>query len=128
MTPLDSLRAIGLTNEAIGAALAAASGRPAPSPQRVQDWLSDLRPTPQWVTQAAAAHLCRLWEMERRTVPDDALARCDAAWAARIDRVLGELYAVLSTVPRDVRAHMRTLTVCIRNEVSERLRIELPGV
>lgn len=128
MTPLSSLRAVGLTNEAIGAALAAASGRPAPSPQRVQDWLSDMRTTPRWATQAAAAHLCRLWEAERRTVPDDALARCDAAWAARIDRVLGELYAVLATVPRDVRAHMRTLTVCIRNEVSERLSIEIPGV
>lgn len=66
--------------------------------------------------------------MERRTVPDDVLSRCDAAWAAKIDRVLGELYAVLATVPRDVRAHMRTLTVCVRNEVSERLSIELPGV
>lgn len=128
MTPLASLRSVGLTNEAIGAALAAASGRPAPSPQRVQDWLSELRPTPQWATQAAAAHLCRLWEMERRTVPDAALDRCDAAWAARIDRVLGELYGVLAAVPGDVRAHMRTLTVCIRNEVSERLSIELPGV
>lgn len=128
MTPLSSLRSVGLTNEAIGAALAAASGRPAPSPQRVQDWLSGLRPSPQWATQAAAAHICRLWEMERRTVRDDDLARCDAAWASRIDRVLGEVYAVLTTVPRDVQVHMRTLKVCIRNEVSERLSIELPGV
>jgi hypothetical protein len=128
MTPLTSLRAVGLTNEAIGSALTEASGRPAPSPQRVQDWLSELRPTPQWATQAAAAHLCRLWEMDRRSVPDDALARCDASWAAKIDRVLGELYAVLATVPDDVRMHMRTLTVCIRSEVSERLSIELPGV
>ena len=125
---MNKNRTVGLTNEAIGAALAAANGRSAPSAQRVQDWLSDLRPTPKWVEQAAAAHMCRLWEMERRTVPDEALARCDAAWAARIDRVLGELYAVLATVPRDVRMHMRTLTVCIRNEVSERLSIELPGV
>lgn len=127
---ITTLREVGLTNEAIGAALAAASGRPAPSPQRVQDWISGLRRTPEWATQAAAAHLCHLWEMDRRQYSADmgAVTRCDAVWAGRIDRVLGELYAVLAVVPRDVRTHMRSLTVCIRGEVSERLSIDLPGV
>lgn len=125
---LASLRSIGLTNEAIGAVLAAASGRPAPSPQRVQDWLSDLRPTPRWVTQAAAAHLCALWAAERNVIQDSAISRCDARWATLIDPVLGELYSLLAVVPSAIRGEMRTLTVCIRNEVSERLSIELPGV
>lgn len=128
MTPLLALRVIGLTNKSIGAALAFASGRAAPSPQRVHDWLSGLRPTPKWAIRGAAAHLCRLWSEDRRSVPDDALFRCDAAWAARIDGVLGALYAVLATAPHDMRAHMRPLTVCVRNDVSERLSIDIPGV
>lgn len=128
MTPLTSLRAMGLTNESIGTVLAATSGRPAPSPQRVHDWLSGIRPTPQWVIQAAAAHLCRQWQIERRTVADADLPRCDARWAARIDPVLGELYAVLAAVPDEVAAHMRPLTVAIRRDVETRLAIEIPGV
>lgn len=126
---LDSLRKVGLTNEAISAALAKESWRPAPSRQRVQDWVSGLRPVPKWAEQAAAALLCRMWETERQQmVPRENVPRCDARWAALIDPILGELYAVLLTVPRDVAAHLRPLKARIRNEVARRLSIELPGV
>lgn len=127
MTPLDSLRALGMTSDAIAAALAATSGRRAPTAQRVHDWASGFRPAPAWVAQAAAAYLCRLWQAERNEIPDASLSTCDATWAQRIDPILGALYAVLATVPDDVRAHMRPLTVAIRNEASIRLCIRIPG-
>ena len=129
ITPLLSLSSsLGLSNEAIATTLAAASGRPAPSPQRVQDWLAGKRPTPLWVLRAAADHLCRLWLAERNTVSEEQLPRCDAAWAGRLDRMLGEMYAVHATVPPDVRQHLRSLTACIRKDVRDRLTIDLPGV
>jgi len=125
---LSALKGLGLTHEAIAAALAKQAGRPAPSPQRVHDWSSGARPTPSWVTAAAAAHLCRLWEMECREVDDADLARCDARWAARLDPVLGELYGVMIYLPEEVRAHLRTLKSMLRNSVMERLDVQLPGV
>jgi len=128
MTPLDSLRAMGATSDEIAAALASASGRKAPTAQRVHDWTSGFRPAPKWVSQAAAARLCRLWQAERNEIPDASLSACDATWAQRVDPILGALYAVLATVPDDVRAHMRPLTVAIRSEAAHRLGVTLPGV
>ena len=127
---LASLRSIGMANDAIAATLAETSGRKAPSVQRVQDWLSGLRPAPKWTEEAAAAHLCRLWEQERRQFSQDpaGVGRVDAKWAGLIDPILGEMYVVLTMVPREVQVHMRPLKVRIRNVVSERLSIELPGI
>jgi hypothetical protein len=128
MKILESLRSAGLTNEAIGAALAKQSGRQAPSAQRVHDWVSGQRPTPRWAHDAAADCLCSLWEMDRRAVHPDALAACDAKWATRLDPILGEMYSVMLYLPADVRAHLRSLKSAIRRVVSENLSVEIPGI
>jgi len=125
---LAALRTSGLSNEAIAEALAKEAKRTVPAIQRVSDWITGQRPTPEWATNAAAAHLCQLWELERREVRDAELDLCDARWARRIDPVLGEFYAANLYLPADVRANLCTLKVVIRNAVMERYSIALPGV